>query len=156
MSRSLNKALLIGNLGADPEVRTTSNGTRVAQFSLATNRMWTDAQGERQERTEWHRVVVWGKLVEVVEQYLRKGDRVYVEGEIQYRSYEDAEGITRHTTEIHLRHLIMLGGRDTPSSAPEPTPARGRQDRSHSPRRGTSYENFQAPPVGEPDDDLPF
>ncbi len=100
--------------------------------------------------------MVWGKLLEVVEQYLKKGDRVYVEGEIQYRSYEDNEGITRHTTEINLRNLIMLGGREASPATPEPAPARGRQDRSHSPPRGTSYEDFQAPPIGEPDDDLPF
>jgi single-strand DNA-binding protein len=156
MSRSLNKALLIGNLGADPEVRTTTNGTRVAQFSLATNRMWTDAQGERQERTEWHRIVVWGKLVEIVEQYLRKGDRVYVEGEIQYRSYEDKEGQTRYVTEINARDLVMLGGREAPPAAPELAPARGGQSRGHSPRRGSSFENFQAPPIGDSDDDLPF
>src|SRR5215216_2193651 len=112
MSRSLNRATLIGNLGADPEVRTVGTGNRVAQFSLATSRSWKDADGAPHERTDWHRVVVWGSRVEVVEQYLKKGERVYVEGEIQYRSYEDGEGVTRHVTEINAREILLLGGRD--------------------------------------------
>src|SRR5215218_5494894 len=87
MSRSLNRATLIGNLGADPEVRTIGTGNRVANFSLATSRAWKDADGTPHERTDWHRIVVWGARVDVVEQYLKKGERVYVEGEIQYRSY---------------------------------------------------------------------
>lgn len=112
MSRSLNKAILIGNLGQDPEIRTTGGGQRVGQFSLATTRTWNDQSGQKQEKTEWHRVVVWGRLVDVVERYVKKGDRLYVEGEIQYRQYEDKEGVTKYTTEINLREMIMLGGRD--------------------------------------------
>ncbi|HEX2076771.1 MAG TPA: single-stranded DNA-binding protein, partial [Longimicrobium sp.] len=95
MSRSLNKAILIGNLGQDPEIRTTGSGSRVAQFSLATTRTWNDQSGQKQEKTEWHRIVVWGKLVDIVERYVKKGDRLYVEGEIQYRQYEDKEGVTK-------------------------------------------------------------
>jgi single-strand DNA-binding protein len=86
MSRSLNKALLIGNLGSDPELRTTGDGTKVAGFSVATNRSWTDRDGQPQERTEWHRIVAWTNLADIAEKYLKKGDRVYIEGEIQYRS----------------------------------------------------------------------
>lgn len=158
MARSLNKAILIGNLGADPEVRTTGAGHRVAQLSVATNRSWTGAQGEVQERTEWHRVVVWGKLVDVVEAYLRKGERVYVEGEIQYRTYEDAEGVTRFVTEINARELFMLGGRAAGDDAgveagvPErrPEAARGGRERAVA---GASAGRGK-PPVEE--DELPF
>lgn len=99
MSRSLNRATLIGNLGADPEIRSLGNGRRVATFSLATGRSWKDADGAVQQRTDWHRVVVWGPPVEVVEHFLGKGERVYVEGEIQYRSHTDGEGLTRHTVD---------------------------------------------------------
>jgi single-strand DNA-binding protein len=112
VSRSLNKAILIGNLGQDPEIRTTGGGQRVAQFSLATTRTWNDQQGQKQEKTEWHRIVAWGRLVDVIERYVKKGDRLYVEGEIQYRQYEDKEGVTKYTTEINLREMIMLGSRD--------------------------------------------
>lgn len=112
MSRSLNKAILIGNLGQDPEIRTTGSGQRVAQFSLATTRTWNDQGGQKQEKTEWHRIVAWGRLVDVIERYVKKGDRLYVEGEIQYRQYEDKEGVTKYTTEINLREMIMLGGRE--------------------------------------------
>jgi single-strand DNA-binding protein len=110
VSRSLNKAILIGNLGQDPEIRSTGGGQRVAQFSLATTRTWNDQSGQKQEKTEWHRIVVWGRLVDVVERYVKKGDRLYVEGEIQYRQYEDKEGVTKYSTEINLREMIMLGG----------------------------------------------
>lgn len=110
MARSLNKATLIGNLGADPEVRTTKSGAQVAQFSLATSRSWTDKAGQAQEETQWHRVVAWAKLAEIVEKYLRKGQRVYVDGEIRYGSYEDKDGVTKYTTEINCREMIMLGG----------------------------------------------
>jgi single-strand DNA-binding protein len=112
VSRSLNKAILIGNLGQDPEIRSTGSGQRVAQFSLATTRTWNDQQGQKQEKTEWHRIVAWGRLVDVIERYVKKGDRLYVEGEIQYRQYEDKEGVTKYTTEINLREMIMLGGRE--------------------------------------------
>lgn len=111
MGRSLNRATLIGNVGADPEVRTTSKGSRVAQFSLATGRTWTDGEGGTHERTEWHRVVVWGRLVEVVERFVKRGERLFVEGEIHYRSYEDGEGVTRQVTEVSAKEVLLLGGR---------------------------------------------
>lgn len=103
MSRCLNRATLIGYLGADPDVRTTTSGSRVAQLSLATTRRWNDGKGHTQEKTQWHRIVVWDSLPGMfafVEKYLRKGDRVYVEGEIDYRSYEDGGGNARWVTEI--------------------------------------------------------
>ena len=151
MSRSLNKAILIGNLGADPEVRTTGSGKRVAHLSLATERQWTDREGDEQKRVEWHRVIAWDKLAEIAEQFLSKGERVYVEGEIQYRSYEDSEGITRYVTEINARDLIMLGGRN---GAPEPAAAPSGRKRAPAGKKAGGYEDFQAPPLD--DDDLPF
>ena len=116
MSRSLNKVMLIGNLGADPEVRSTSSGTRVATLSVATSRQWKNASGEDQEKTEWHRVVLWNNargngLADVAERYCKKGDRVYVEGNIEYRTWQDREGQTRYSTEIRAREFMMLGGR---------------------------------------------
>lgn len=119
MARSLNKATLIGNLGSDPEIRVTNSGQKVAQFSMATSRQWTDRNGEAQERTEWHRIVAWGRspdkdgLAGVAERYLKKGARLYVEGEIQYRQYEDRDGNTRYITEIVASDLLMLGGADS-------------------------------------------
>ena len=95
MSRSLNKVMLIGNLGADPEVRSTNNGSRVANLSLATSRQWNDQKGEKQEKTEWHRVICWNNkgsmLADLAEKYMKKGDKVYVEGRVEYRTWEDKE-----------------------------------------------------------------
>ncbi len=115
VSRSLNKAILIGNLGADPEVRSTANGSRVATLSIATSRQWKNQAGEKQEKTEWHRVVFWNTkfstLADIAERFCKKGDKVYVEGSIEYRSWQDREGQTRYTTEINGRELILLSGR---------------------------------------------
>ena len=124
MSRSLNKIMLIGNLGQDPEIRTTAGGTRVANFSLATSRRWTGQDGQPQEKTEWHRIVVWEQkfgrgggegggmsLVDIVERYLKKGEKAYVEGSIEYRQYEDKDGVTKYMTEIRAREILLLGGR---------------------------------------------
>jgi len=121
MSRSLNKAILIGNLGADPEIRSTNSGTRVATLSIATSRQWTNrSSGQQEEKTEWHRVVCWDKLADIIERYVKKGDWVYIEGQIEYRKYEDRDGVTKWSTEIRARELIMLGGsgRDTYTDAP--------------------------------------
>jgi single-strand DNA-binding protein len=113
VSRSLNKVTLIGNLGADPEVRTVANGGKVATISLATSRKWKK-DGENQEKTEWHRVVLWdnakgAKLADLAESYMKKGDKVYIEGQIEYRSWEK-DGVTKYTTEIVAREVILLGG----------------------------------------------
>lgn len=109
---SLNKVMLIGNLGRDPEVRYTQSGTAVANFTLATNERWTDRDGNRQERTEWHRIVVWGKQAEIASQYLRKGRQIFVEGSLQTREWTDKEGQKRYTTEIKAFNFQMLGSRD--------------------------------------------
>src|SRR4051794_40316313 len=106
--------MLIGNLGSDPEVRSTTGGNRVATFSLATSRQWNSPNGEKQEKTEWHRCVVWNTkgsgLADVVEKYCKKGDKIYVDGRIEYRQWQDKENQTRYSTEINVRELIMLGG----------------------------------------------
>jgi single-strand DNA-binding protein len=115
VSRSLNKVMLIGNLGADPEVRSTNNGSRVATLSLATSRQWTGQGGEKQEKTEWHRVICWNnkgaQLADLAEKYMKKGNRIYVEGRIEYRTWEDREKQTRYVTEIIAREVILLSSR---------------------------------------------
>jgi len=156
VSRSLNKAILIGNLGADPEVRSTANGSRVATISLATSRVWRNQAGERQEKTEWHRVVLWNNrgnaLADVVERYCRKGDKVYVEGSIEYRSWQDREGQTRYTTEISARELILLSGRSADSGE---SPSGARMASSAAQARDESFGDIPEALDGE-DDDLPF
>ncbi|MFB3907063.1 MAG: single-stranded DNA-binding protein [Candidatus Eisenbacteria bacterium] len=108
--RSINKVILIGNLGADPEVRKTQGGQTVANFRLATTEIWGTGEA-RQEKTEWHRVVAWARLGEIVGEYLRKGRQVYVEGRIQTRQWQDQQGQTRYSTEIVAQNIMMLGGR---------------------------------------------
>ena len=162
MSRSLNKVTLIGNLGADPEVRSTSGGNRVATFSLATSRSWNSPSGEKQEKTEWHRCVVWNSkastLADIVERYLKKGDKVYVEGRIEYRQWQDKEGQTRYSTEINVRELIMLSGR---SGGGEADAAEGSTRRPAAAAKGAAgatsgdFEDFRGA-LEEEDDDLPF
>ena len=157
MSRSLNKVVLIGNLGADPEVRSTANGGRVATVSLATSRVWKNQAGDRQEKTEWHRVVLWnskiGNLADLVERYCKKGDKLYIEGSIEYRSWQDREGQTRYTTEINARELILLSGRangaESESRGGEPATA------GAATKGKASFEDFPEALDGE-DVDLPF
>ena len=114
MARGLNKVLLIGHLGADPEVRFTPNGTAVADVRLATSQIWKDKGGQPQERTEWHRLVFWRRLAEIAGQYLRRGSQVYVEGQLTTRSWEDESGQKRQVTEVVVRDLQLLDGRSLP------------------------------------------
>jgi|TARA_B100000676_G_scaffold233213_1_gene232474 single-strand DNA-binding protein len=107
---SINKVMLIGNLGSDPELRFTPSGVQVANFSLATTESWTDKSGERQERAEWHRIVLWRRLAEVAGQYLKKGSKIYIEGKLQTRSWEDQNGQKRYTTEVVANSMEMLDG----------------------------------------------
>jgi len=109
MSRSLNKVMLIGNLGKDPELKYTPSGVAVATFSLATSEQWKDQDGNAQEKTEWHNIVAWRKLAEIVGEYLKKGKKVYIEGKLQTRNYEK-DGVKRYITEIVADQLIMLDG----------------------------------------------
>ena len=166
MSRSLNKVMLIGNLGADPEVRSTSGGNRVATFSLATSRSWNGPDGQRQEKTEWHRCVVWNsktsQLADIVERYLHKGDKAYVEGRIEYRQWQDKENQTRYSTEINVRELIMLSGRSGGAGEGfEGDGSAGRGRTAPAERKGASvggggdFDDFRGT-LEEEDDDLPF
>ncbi len=114
--KSLNKVLLIGNLGKDPELSYTASGIAVAKFSIATNERWKDNEGNFQERTEWHNVIAWRKLAEICGQYLKKGSKVYVEGKLQTRSWDDKNtGQKRYATEVVADDLIMLDGRGAPA-----------------------------------------
>jgi single-strand DNA-binding protein len=162
----LNKVTLIGNLGNDPEIRSTTGGNRVASFSLATSRSWNNPQGEKQEKTEWHKCVVWNtkgsQLADIVEKYVKKGDKIYVEGRIEYRQWTDKEGQTRYTTEINVRELLMLGGgRGGSSDGAEAGSSASRSrvpagDRAKAPAAaGGDFEDFPGA-LEDEDDDLPF
>ena len=144
---SLNKVMLIGNLGRDPEIRYTPDGSQVASFSLATTDMWTDKNGVRQQATEWHNIVAWARLADLSKRFLAKGKQVYVEGRIRTREWTDRDGNKRRTTEIIASGMVLLGSRAESAEQPATTP--------------------QAPaPISEPqspiqesaitDDDLPF
>lgn len=135
---SVNKVILIGNLGRDPELRYTPSGTAVANFTVATNETWKDKDGTKQEHTEWHRVVAWGKLAEIAGEYLRKGRQVYIEGSIRSRTYKDKDGNERTAVEIRADNMVMLGGRSE-GSLPEGKAA-----------------SEAAQPEYTPDDDIPF
>ncbi len=142
---SVNKVILVGNLGRDPELRYTKSGQPVASFSIATTDSWNNKAGEREEHTEWHRIVVWGKAAENCGKYLSKGRSVYIEGRLQTRKWEDKDGHERQTTEINAQTVQFLGG--------------GRGGESHasgsdSDTGGYSSRSEQAPPP--PDDDIPF
>ena len=160
MSRSVNKAILVGNVGGDPEVRAVGTGARVATFSLATGRTWTDAQGVKQEKTEWHRCVVWnsargGGLADVVEKYVRKGAKLYVEGSIEYRQWQDKDGQTRYTTEIKVTELVMLGDGSSQGGSARPTgTANSSKPRANKPA-DDDFSDFPGA-LEDEDDDLPF
>ena len=166
MSRSLNKVMLIGNLGNDPEVRSTTGGNRVANFSLATSRTWNSPSGEKQEKTEWHKCIVWNTkgsgLADVVEKYCKKGDKIYVEGRIEYRQWQDKENQTRYVTEINVRELVMLGGGrgasgdfDGESAGKSRAPAAAGAKAGTAAGTGADFEDFPGA-LHETDDDLPF
>src|SRR5205809_59816 len=111
MAKSINKVILVGRLGRDPELKYTASGTPFCRFSMATDDSWTDkGSGERSERTEWHNIVVWDKLAEICNNYLTKGRLVYIEGSLQTREWDDKEGVKRKTTEVRARDMVMLGG----------------------------------------------
>lgn len=148
MSRSLNKVMLIGNVGNEPEIRATGSGARVAKLSLATNRTWSDRTGQPQERTEWHRLTFFGKVVDVVEQWVKKGDRLYVEGRIEYSQVE-GEGGTRYFTDIVVSDMVMLG-----STGPGTGGGSGGGGGAYAGGYGGGEDSGSA--RTDPDDDLPF
>jgi single-strand DNA-binding protein len=154
MARGVNKAIIVGNLGRDPEVRYSANGNAIANATVATTDSWRDKQtGDRQEKTEWHRVVFFGRLAEIAGEYLRKGSQVYIEGRLQTRKWEDQNGQERYTTEIVANDMQMLGSRGAGVDAPG-----GRDSGS-----GGSASGGGSSPAGQPgtgemdlDDDIPF
>lgn len=149
----VNKAILVGNLGRDPELRHTPNGQAVVNFTLATSETWTDKSGEKVERTEWHRIVVWGKTAEMCNQYLSKGRTVYVEGRIQTREWEDKEGAKRYTTEINANTVNFIGPRsDSGGGGGRGGDYGGSAGGSSSPAGGGGGA-VDSPPA---DDDIPF
>jgi single-strand DNA-binding protein len=163
VSRSLNKVTLIGNLGNDPEIRTTPGGNKVAQFSLATSRRWNSASGEKQEKTEWHKCVAWNQgqrgtgLADVIERYAKKGDKLFVEGRIEYRQYEDKEKQTKYVTEINVREIILLGGKGSGAGSDgfDAAPSRARATEKPKVPAAGDFEEFPGA-LQEEDDDLPF
>src|SRR5512136_1915973 len=140
---SVNKVILVGNLGRDAEVRYTPSGAAVATLSLATTEVFKDKDGQRQEQTEWHRVVLWGKTAETLSEYLRKGKQIYVEGRLQTRSWDDKEGKKRYTTEIRGDRIVLLGG-----GPGRGAPAAEREEGVHEPAKEPTTEVT--------DDDIPF
>ena len=152
MARGVNKAIIVGNLGRDPEVRYTANGNAISNITVATTESWKDKQsGERQEKTEWHRVVFFGRLAEIAGEYLKKGAQVYIEGRLQTRKWEDKSGQERYTTEIVASEMQMLGSRGGGASgAPDDDYSSEARSAAGSSGGGTSG--------GDPDlnDDIPF
>jgi single-strand DNA-binding protein len=153
---SVNKVILVGRLGQNPEVRYTPSGAAVANFSLATNEAWTDKSGQKQERTEWHRIVVWGKLAELCNQYLSKGRQAYVEGRLQTREWNDKDGNKKYTTEVQAQTVQFLGGA---SSGVGASAGEGRQKVEEPAFAQAGRGAATAGPVDEPsftEDDIPF
>lgn len=142
MARGLNKVMIIGNLGADPEVRSTQGGAKVANLRVATSESWTDKSGQKQESTEWHKIVFFGTQAEIAEKYLKKGGKIYVEGSLQTQKWQDKDGNDRYTTEIRGRSFLMLDGRG------------GGEGGGESGGSSRSYGNDTPPDIA--DDDIPF
>lgn len=175
MSKGINKVIIVGNVGQDPEVRFTPGGDAVANLSLATNEQWLDKNsGQRQQRTEWHRIVLWRKTAEIAQQYVRKGMTLYVEGKLQTRKWQDQNGIDRYSTEIVARDMQMLGGSgqqqgggqqgqqyQRPPQQPQGQQPPPQQQQGAAP---SPYANNPRPPQGAPDpgayddfnDSIPF
>jgi single-strand DNA-binding protein len=138
----VNKVILVGNLGADPQLRYTPNGTAVANFNLATTERFTNKNGEREARTEWHRVVAWARLAEICNEYLKKGKQVYIEGRLQTRSWDDQSGNKKYTTEVVATNMVMLGRAGETGDVP--------------PQEFPPDENVAQGAAAGDDDDLPF
>lgn len=147
----VNKVILIGNLGIDPEVRTLESGTKLARLSLATSESYTNKEGARIEETEWHSITLWRGLAEVAEKYLKKGNKVYIEGKLRTRSYTDKEGIQKYTTEIIGENMEMLGGGSGDSGSRSENTSSGSQNTSQNPKSQPATEGKKTEA-----DDLPF
>lgn len=154
---SVNKAILVGRLGRDPEIRFSTNGDPVANLALATSENWKDKNGEKQERTEWHRVVAFGKLADIIGKYLAKGAQIYVEGKIRTRKWTDNQGVEKYTTEIHADEMRMLGSKqDGAGQGAQQQRPQERQQQANEYRKqsggSTQPADFQEPW----NDDIPF
>lgn len=148
----INKVILIGRLGADPEVKSISNGKNVATLNIATSEQWTDQNGQKQEKTEWHRIVAWGRLADLCGKYLSKGRQVYLEGRLQTRSWEDQQGNKRYTTEIVANTVQFLGGGERSQNndySQNATPASNQGG-------GNQFQDFGPEPSFDADDEIPF
>jgi single-strand DNA-binding protein len=150
---SVNKVILVGNLGRDAEMRYTPGGAAVATLNLATTEVWNDKGGQKQEKTEWHRIVLWGKTAESLNEYLTKGKQIYVEGRLQTRQWDDKEGVKRYTTEIRGDRIVLLGGGGGGGG--------GARQQNRSTGAGAGAPAGAEDPMGEPvseltDDDIPF
>lgn len=158
MSRSLNKLCLIGHTGGAAEARTTGNGAKVASFSLATSTTWTGDNGERQEKTEWHRVMVWNrgnsKLADFAEQYIGKGQKLYVEGPLKYREWEDKDGVKRTAAELDAREIILLDGKSGEPRESKPAGAQAAARSAEKAKAPAAASDF--PALDDEEDDLPF
>ncbi len=159
MAKSVNKVILVGNLGKDPEVKYTPSGTPVAKFSLATNERYKDKGGEWQDRTEWHNIVAWQRLAEIVGEYVKKGSKIYLEGRLQTSSWEDKQsGEKKYRTEIVASDLVLLSGRDGGGSGGD---YEGRSSRGNSGSSSNSFDqrpshNDEHAPAEITDEDIPF
>lgn len=160
MAGSVNKVILVGNLGADPEIKVMTNGAKMARISIATSESYTDKNGDRVTNTEWHRVIVWRGLAEVAEKYLKKGTMIYVEGKLRTRSYDDQEGNTKYVTEVMGDNFTMLGSRDGGSSGDNAGEAPQQQQPSKPAKPAAAKEGKAnvSPDSGDDEsfDDLPF
>ncbi len=164
MARGINKVILIGNLGQDPELRYTGSGTAVCNMRLATNESYRDSDGQLVDKTEWHSVVAWARLAEICGEYLKKGSQVYFEGSLQTRSWEDRDGNTRYTTEVKAREMMILSSRDGSGGGSydrsEDFDQSGSQQPQQRQARPQQQQRQAAPKEDEftfaPDDDLPF
>ncbi len=161
MARGINKAIIVGTLGRDPEVKYTASGSAVVNLSVVTNEVWKDKNtGENVEKAEWHRIVIFGKLAEIAAQYLKKGQQAYFEGKIQTRKWQGQDGQDRYTTEIVANEMQMLGGRPDASggTASFNKPAQQQQQPAsqQAPQEPAKTSQFDAPPVDDGFDDIPF
>lgn len=161
-SRGVNKVIIVGNLGQDPEVRYTQNSVAIATLSVATSEEWTDKQTqEKKSITEWHRCVAHRRLAEICGEYLKKGSKVYIEGRLQTRKWQGQDGVERYTTEIIVKELQMLDGRPQQGQQQQANPAytQGRNAQQSNPRQQQAPQQSQSPPYvpdGDFDDDIPF
>lgn len=150
MAKGINKAIIVGNIGQDPDIRYTANGAAVANISVATTEQWKDKNtGQKQEKTEWHRVVMFGKLGDIAGEYLRKGSQVYIEGKLQTRKWQDQNGQDRYSTEIVANEMQMLGGKQDNNAPRQQQQQAPQQQGGQQPQSGGNFDDFGG-------DEIPF